>query len=292
MLEKIINTIGTKGISALLSFLIAIIISQTLGDVGKGEQTLLLTTIAFILIFSDIVSGKTLVYLMPKHSFVSLFFPSYLWSLLVGLIGWGILYFFPLSIEKSLYIHVGILAIIASWNGVNIAMLIGKEKIKTVNRINLLHPLIICIVLSIFYLFLKTKSLYPYIFALYLAYILCWILGLIALRKELFSMTFSKSIKYKSAIKGLFRYGLLNQSAYFVSFLNGRLSYYLLEAYIDVGKVGVFSNAISLGEAIWLISSSVAIVQYARIANTNDGHYAQTITLRLAKACGLYVSVP
>ena len=289
MLNKIINTIGTKGLSALLSFLIAIIISQTLGDTGKGEQTLLLTTIAFVLIFSDIVSGKTLVYLTSKHSFSSLFIPSYLWSLLVGIFAWAILSIFPLGVDKSLAVHIGILAVIASWNGVNIALLLGKEKVKTANLINLLHPLILCIVLSVCYIILQYKSLFPYILSLYIAYGICWILGLIALRKDLFPLKLPKHADYKPAIAGLFRYGFINQCAYFVHFLNLRLSYYLLEAYIDIGKVGVFSNAMSLGEALWLISSSVATVQYARIANTNDRIYAQTITLRLAKACGLLV---
>jgi O-antigen/teichoic acid export membrane protein len=287
MLDKIINTIGAKGLSALLSFFIAIIISQTLGDVGKGEQTLLLTNIAFILIFSDIVSGKTLVYLTSKHSFSVLFFFSYLWSLLIGIFSWVILSFFPLGINENLIIHVGILAVIASWNGVNIALLMGKEKIKTANLINLLHPLLICIVLCLFYLFLQNKTLFPYILALYIAYGISWILGLIALRKNLFSTKTSKAVDYKAAIKSLFHYGLLNQIAFLVQFFNLRLSYYLLDRYIDVTKVGVFSNAMSLGEAIWLISSSVSIVQYAHIANTSDGRYAQTITLRLAKACGL-----
>ena len=229
MLNKIINTTGTKGISALLSLLIAIIVSQTLGDIGKGEQTLLLTTITFVLIFSDIVSGKTLIYLTSKHSFTSLFLPSYLWSLLVGVFAWVILSFFPLGVDKSLAVHIGMLAVIASWNGVNIALLIGKEKIKTSNLINLLHPLIICIVLGVFYFGLKSKSLTPYILSLYIAYGICWILGLIALRKDLFPLKLPKRADYKPAIAGLFRYGLLNQCAIFVQFLNSRLSYYLLD---------------------------------------------------------------
>jgi len=287
MLHKIINTIGTRGVSALLTFLITVIISQTLGATGKGEQAILLTTIAFVLIFSDIVSGKTLVYLTPIHAFSALFFPSYLWSLLVGMFAWGILLFLPLEIDKNLLIHVSILAVIASWNGVNIAILLGKEKIKTVNWISLLHPLMMCIVLCIFYVFLKSQTLYPYIFALYFAYIVCWILGLMALRKELGAIKFSQSIQYKPVTKSLFHYGFLNQTTFFVSFLNLRLSFYLLEAYFDLRKVGIFSTAIVLTEAIWLISGSVAAVQYARIANSKDGPYAQNITLRLAKACGI-----
>jgi O-antigen/teichoic acid export membrane protein len=52
-----------------------------------------------------------------------------------------------------------------------------------------------------------------------------------------------------------------------------------------VGRVGVFSNAVSLAESIWIISNSIALVQYARIANADDKPYAQKLTLDLSKIC-------
>ena len=55
MFKKIVNTFGTKITAAVINFLIAVLLSQTLGDTGKGTQALLLTTITFIIIFSDIV---------------------------------------------------------------------------------------------------------------------------------------------------------------------------------------------------------------------------------------------
>ncbi|MCQ2284683.1 MAG: hypothetical protein MJZ57_07270, partial [Bacteroidales bacterium] len=90
MFKKIANTFGTRLLAAICNFLIAIVISQSVGDVGKGEQSLLLTTISFILIFSDIVSGNSLVYLTPKYSFSKILFPSYLWSIIIGGLSIGI----------------------------------------------------------------------------------------------------------------------------------------------------------------------------------------------------------
>ena len=63
MFRKIINTFGTRLLGAILNFLIAVVISQTVGDVGKGEQALLLMDITFVLIFSDIISGSSIVFL-------------------------------------------------------------------------------------------------------------------------------------------------------------------------------------------------------------------------------------
>ena len=69
MFKKILNTFGTKIVAAALNFLIAIIISQTLGDTGSGTQSLVVATIAFSLIFSEIVCGASIIYLAPRHSF-------------------------------------------------------------------------------------------------------------------------------------------------------------------------------------------------------------------------------
>ena len=61
MFGKILNTFGTKILVAFINLAIAIIISQVLGDSGKGIQSLVLTNISFILIFSEIVCGASLV---------------------------------------------------------------------------------------------------------------------------------------------------------------------------------------------------------------------------------------
>ena len=285
MLIKIINTVGTKVLSLIFNFSTAIIISQYLGDVGKGKQSLLLMTIAFILIISNIVSGKTIVYLTPKYSFSKLILPSYLWSILVGVIAIIGLSIFNASLDASIIVHVGMLSVFASLNAINVSILIGKEKIKTANYINLLQPILVAITLFISYVILNEKTIYPYILSLYISYGGCWIIGIIALWKEYAKTHFYGLKEYNPVVNSLFKYGFLNQCGHFVQFINLRLSFYLLEIYTDIGKVGVFSNAVSLSETIWVISNSIALVQYAKISNTNDGKYAQSLTLRLIKIC-------
>jgi len=288
MLNKIINTLGTRILSAIFNLSIAIIVSQCLGDTGKGKQSLLLMTISFILIFSDIVSGKSIVYLTPKYSFSKIILPAYLWSFFVGVVALTGIYLFGFGVDNTMIINLGILSIFASVNAIYVSILMGKENIRTANYINLLQPVFIFITLCIFYIFMGDKSIYPYIISLYVSYGGCWLMGTIALRKEYLNIIFLKIKEYKSAIVDLFKYGFLNQCGHIVQFINLRLGYYLLNIYADTGKVGVFSNAVSLGEAIWIISNSIALVQYARISNTNDGKYAQQLTLQLAKICFLF----
>lgn len=270
---------------ALLNFVIAAVISQAVGDVGKGEQSLLLTTITFILIFSDIISGSSLVYLTPKHSFSKLILPSYIWSILVGLVSACIIPIFYNTLPFHITMNIGILAILASLNAVNVEILIGKERVKAANYLNLFQPIAILGTLSICYFLLGITNVNSYIIALYAAYGGSWLGGFILLRKEFIKTRICRWAEYKTVTADLVKYGFLNQTGHFVQFFNLRLSYYLLASYMSPGSTGVFSNAVSLAEAIWIISRSIALVQYARISNSDDAAYSQKLTLDLTKLC-------
>lgn len=285
MFKKILNTFGTKILAALINFMIAVVLSQTIGDTGKGTQALLLSTITFILIFSDIVCGESIVFLTPHHKFKHILVPSALWASLVAvLMGFGIGWFYP-TLEPQLIVHVAILSLISSLSGINFRYLIGKEEIKKANYNTLLQPVLIITVLIVYYVLLKRTDIYGYIIGLYAAYGGSFLLGIWMLRDEYAHLHLFRSSNYRSVVKDLFKYGFLNQTGHFVQFFNLRLSYYLLDYYIDEGRVGVFSNAVSLAEAIWIISNSIALVQYARIANADDRAYAQKLTLNLGKIC-------
>lgn len=283
--KKIINTFGTKFLGAVLNFAIAAVISQAVGDVGKGEQSLLLTTITFILIFSDIVSGASLVYLTPKHSFSKIFFPSCLWSIFVGLVAAAAIPLFQQGADTALLVHVGFLAVLSSLSAVNANILVGRERVAAANYLNLWQPVAILSTLCICYFGFHLLDIRAYIIALYVAYGGSWLAGILLLMPEFKGFRFSPLSEYHDVLRDLFKYGFLNQAAHFVQFFNFRLCYYLLPLYIDKGSTGVFSNAVSLAEAIWIISRSISLVQYARISNANDNAYSQRLTLDLAKAC-------
>ena len=285
MFKKIINTFGTKITAAVLNFLIAVLLSQVLGDTGKGTQALLLATITFILIFSEIICGASIIYLAPRHSFKKILVASTVWAAFTALVmGFAIRLFYP-TLAPDLVAHVAILSFISSLSNINFRFLVGKEEIKKANYNTLLQPVLMILTLIVYYLLLKKSDIYGYLIGLYIAYGGTFFLGIWMLRKEYANLRHDKDNDYRVVLKDLFKYGFLNQTGHFVQFFNLRLSYYLLDKYINVGRVGVFSNAVSLAEAIWIISSSIALVQYARIANADDRTYAQKLTLDLSKIC-------
>ena len=291
MFGKILNTFGTRIVVAFVNLAIAVIISQVLGDSGKGVQSLILTNISFILIFSEIVCGASLVFLTSRYPFSKLWLPSVLWALFVAILMGGVMMVLDMGLDHSLAFHTAVLSFISSFASINFRCLLGKEEVKKANYNTLLQPLVLVSTLIVYYLVLGRQDIYGYVIGLYLAYLSSAVLGVCQLREEYAALTLAPAKEYKDALKALFKYGFLNQTGHFVQFFNLRLSYYLLNAYVDTAHVGVYSNAVSLAEALWIISNSVALVQYARISNSTDQAYNQKLTLDLAKLCFM-VSLP
>jgi O-antigen/teichoic acid export membrane protein len=178
-------------------------------------------------------------------------------------------------------IHVCILSAISAFTTINSSVLIGKEKIAISNLVNFIQPLIITLLLIVFFFYLGKNTIESYIISLYISFSAGFIVSLIYLKRFTDKFELADISSYKTIISNLFRYGLLNQLAHIFQLLSFRMSYYWLEQTYSSAEVGIYSNGTSLVESIWLISRSICLVQYARIANSADLEYSQKLTLQL-----------
>ncbi len=289
MINKILNTFGTRSLSAVINFLIAIAVSQYLGPNGKGEQGIIIATIAFVLVFSNLVGGGTLVYLVTRYKFSVLLLPSYLWSLLISIFAFGILFIFKI-VDQQFILHICALSVLNSFTNIHSTLLIGREKIKAANLVSLAQPLIVILSLLVYFVLLKEESITAYIHSLYFAFGGSLLISIIYMAKTFGKLSFHPVGEYLGVIRELFRLGFMNQMAHITQMMSFRLSYYFLELYHGEASVGIYSNGIQIMESIWLISKSISLVQYARIANTDDKKYSQELTVKLLKA-GFLISL-
>ncbi|HSG68077.1 MAG TPA: polysaccharide biosynthesis C-terminal domain-containing protein [Bacteroidales bacterium] len=289
MLARILNTFGTRGLSAVINFIIAIVVSQYLGPDGKGEQGIILATIAFVLVFSNLVGGATLVYLIPRHHFSLLLIPSYFWSIATSGIAWAVLHAFDI-VKPEFITHICLLSVLNGFTNIHSTMLIGKEKIKASNLVSLVQPMIVIISLLIYFSVSEKQSIDAYIHALYYAFGGSLVVSMFYLNKYFERIKIYPLYAYLKVVRELFRLGFMNQLAHITQMMSFRLSYYFLEVFQGEASVGIYSNGIQIMESIWLISKSISLVQYARIANSDDIRYAQTLSVQLLKA-GLYISM-
>jgi O-antigen/teichoic acid export membrane protein len=294
LFSKILNTFSARALAAVINLVIAVVLSQYLGPEGKGVQSIILTTITFVLVFANLVGGATLVYLVPRHSPSLLAIPSYIWTLLIAVASYFILTFFPL-VDKAFILHICLLSVINSIGAVNTSILIGKEKIGASNLISLSQPVSLVISLLVFFNLPGDPQIMHYIYSLYISLGTSALISFAYYFKHCGKIGIHSLAAYRRVTMEMFRYGILNQVAHITQMLSFRLSYYVLDHFHGEAAVGVYSNGISLAESIWMIAKSISLVQYARIANTGDRQEAANLTARLIKfslAASLIILIP
>jgi O-antigen/teichoic acid export membrane protein len=84
-------------------------------------------------------------------------------------------------------------------------------------------------------------------------------------------------------VKKTFTYGLGNETSNFFQFLNYRLTFYFIVENLGYSELGVFSVAVSIAEAILIISKSTSSIHFSNVLNNNDSKQNIIKTSLLAK---------
>lgn len=280
MIKKLVSTFGIKIIIALLNLAIVILLSRFSGADGKGQASIIITNIAFLLLFCNMIGGASLVYLVPRYNTFILFLLSNIWSLIVCAMGYLVFALFS-TVPPKMQIHVILLSIINSFLSTNSTILLGKEKVMSTNYILLLQAFLNFIVLFIIIKKVAYLSIDAYVYSVYLAMGACLLLSTILILPYLKKASFEN---IKAPFYELVKKGFVNQIGHIMKFTSFRVSYYAIVYYSGNGTLGVYSNGVALVESILLISNSFCAILYPRVANSIDKTYNQQLTLQMTKA--------
>ena len=287
MLKSILGNFSVRFSSAIFNLLIAVLVSQFLGAAGKGEQSLILASITIVLLFHNLVSGASIIYLASRLNPQKLLIVSYLWTITVSFFSYLIIiklaYFTPF-----ISFAVVLLSTLSSFTAINSSLLIGREKIAKSNVVNFLVPFLTLSFLFVQFYFFENKSISAYFSALFFSYLLSLVCSLYFIKAYFFENETQDS-KFQTTFKSLFYYGFQNQLAHIFQLLSFRISYFVIEHYNGKEAVGIYSNGISIAEAIWMITSSICLYQYSKISNSTDKEYSMRLTEKLTKVA-LFIS--
>lgn len=272
MIRKILHTIFTKFSSAGLGFLTIILISQILGVEAKGEQAIMVYNINLLLMLFTLIGNSTLIYLTPRKDFSNLIIPSFLWIVITAIL---VSLFFP-----NICVLIAVLAAISE---VNQFLLLGKQKISQANILKLIYPLVSFSYILILWLFNRFTSVEDFITAMFIAYVVSLFYGVFALRDEYKNLKLISKQELTSSFKTLFSLGVTKQIGYIAQSMNYRLCFYILGFYCGETLVGIYSNAVSLSEAVMLFGSSLALVQYSSLSNNEDDSSSKQFSWKMSK---------
>ena len=279
MFKKIAFTFGIRIIIAVLNLAIVVLLSRYTGAAGKGEASLIVTTIAMILLFCNMVGGSSLVYFVPRYNILQLFMLSNAWSLIVCVASY-LIFICSSIVPANVVVPVVLLSLINSFLSTNLTILLGKEKINTHNLLLLLQALANIILLWLMVKGLDQSNVNAYIISLYAAMGLCLLISCILILPLIKA---DQQKKQDGLLPRLASYGFYNQAGHVMKFMSFRCTYYMLSGYSGDVVLGIFSNGVSLVESVFLISNSIATVLYPKVANSTDLQYSQKLTLQLTK---------
>lgn len=283
MIKLVFNTFFTKIISAVSNLLVAVLISKILGAEAKGDTSILLTNVSIVLLFTNIFGGGTIAFLLSKYQYKNIMQCFFVATSLISVIAFLVFYFFSESFLFAL--HCSILSFIVAQFSFFQNVFTRLNKVKQLNVLVVTQSVLLLFVVFIG-LVIASKGAEMYTLGLYVSYIVSLICCFVFFNKHKHELEIqSKKIKFIELLK----LGVQNQLSHIFYLFLMRFSYYLLLWHSGKFSVGVFSNAIIIAEGIWLVASSLATVQYAKIINSTKEE-AVKITLAFCKI-GFGVSV-
>ena len=250
---------------------------------GWGTIGLLTADLAIIQLFSYLIGGSALVYLIPRRNFFQILFFTYIWLCISNALGVMILFYCNMVPEGFVW-QLFILTFCASLFFTSTTILQAREEVKKFNLYNILQTACLTL-LFLFFILIKKVSINYYLVALTSSYFLlfCKSLTFIKIKKE--DVHFHE---FKPLLKEMCSLGIFTQLANLAQILNYRMSIFFIEWFIGRKWVGIYNAGNQFSEAIWAVPKSISFVQYARISNTNDMEYARKLSLSLFKISGLF----
>jgi O-antigen/teichoic acid export membrane protein len=279
MVNNILNTVGTKFFSAVFNFLILLVTANYMGTQGRGEISILIASLTILLLFTNFVGGNTLTYLAPRKPVSTLLLISYCWTILISALAFFCLYLTK-SFAFSTCIHISVLSILFSATSIHSSILVGKEQIETANKIGLTQVIVHFFLLSISLIFFDQKNISIFIYSLYFSYSLALLWSAWSIREFVKPALYANWGKTLLLALGL---GTTAQLANIFQFLNYRLDIYLLNAYDNLSNLGIYTSAVAIAESVLLLGGSFALVQFSKIANTENEPESRNLSIRLTR---------
>ena len=279
MQRGITNTTFFRLLSTISNFLIALLLARFLGPTVKGDATIFITTITFLVFFCSFVGGQALVYLVPRFRVENLIIPAYIWTILVAGISYLLFRHFEIFTWRR-SVNICTISILSSVVNINAAVLLAKKEIRRYNMLNLLPVFITMLGLLGSIFIYHIDSIYAYLYPLYGAYFLSVFVSFYFTARYI---RISSSAGVFDDIDSALKYGAGYQIFELLQLLNFRLYFFLLYHLQGPSDLGLFSIGVSILEVVWIFGRSVFVIHYSDFSNSDNEVVAVRQTLRYIK---------
>ncbi len=275
ILRNLLSSLATKISVAFLNFLILVFTARYLGVQSRGEISIFLLNISVMQIINEVVTGYSLIYFIPRVDLSRLYRFGVIVTVLFCSAGSLIFLFLQKQVPGYEFLS-WVVAVLVVMHTFNCVILLGKQQVRNYNLLSLLQPLVLTAGIGIFLFVLHVFTFKAYIYPLLFSFCAVFIISFFLVLRLLFLSEKKPLFSFRPVLVN----GFLLQSAALMFIFANRYSFYLLP---DTGRVGLYSSACSLMEAVLLIAHSISPVLAARVANTSNDSANALLSMVLAR---------
>ena len=262
--KDFIVTASTKVLILLLNFATVIFTTQLWGSEGKGFIAIFVADISLVATFTNILTNSSVSFFLKKIGYSPLATLAFLWTFIVSSVAAVVVAFVDVSVPVLPFFVVAVLSGCITFHS---SLFLGVQKIFQYNVATLLMSALLLIFMLLIYWLFPETGYHAYFYAQILSYGLVLVLCHIFTHKIFGRIRFSFSF---DTLRKAFNFGWQEELSAFMQFLNARLCFYLIGIYADMSSVGIFSVGVTISEAIWVFSRSIALVQYSKVLKMGD----------------------
>lgn len=270
-----ILTALTKVLILLLNFAAVIFTTQMWGSEGKGFIAIFAADISLVATFTNILTNSSVSFFLKKIGHSPLATLAFLWTFIVSAVAAVVVAFTDASVPVLPFFVVAVLSGCITFHS---SLFLGVQKIFQYNLATLLMSALLLVFMFAFHYFLPETGYHAYFYAQILSYFIVLVICQVFTHRIFGRIRFAFSF---DTFKKAFNFGWQEELSAFMQFLNARLCFYLIGIYADMSSVGIFSVGVTISEAIWVFSRSMALVQYSKVLKMGDTAEAWRETRRV-----------
>jgi O-antigen/teichoic acid export membrane protein len=274
MIRNIIQTMITQGSVAFINLAILLLSTRYLGSEVVGKVSMMIVTMAIIQSVNDIFTGPSTIFHLQGTSIRRVYLQGLAWTVLCT---GGLSQLFSATglIAQELQFPVSILAVLSILHYFHVVLLLGREKIKLYNVLNLMQPASMAMLLALQIFVLERRGFAVSLSSLYISWIFTLCVSTFCVLMLIKNDLHDKPPRFFDVL----RTGVVNEMGNLAHMLSNRYNYFILGS---VSLVGLYASSTSLIEKVWIIGGSISPIILTRIANRRQETGNAFITLMLA----------
>ena len=272
----------------IIGIIISIIVARYLGPENQGIYSYIMIFSTLMVSIISIGIGPATTYFVAKNEYdiKEILGNNIIYSIIISniaiIIGIILIKYYSKILFNNIpqkYLYLSLLIIpIQILNIYITSIILGKQKIKTYNYIQVIQSVFLLLFITIAILFKeKTEGIIiATIFASALTVILSFIKTIEITKGVKFTLN---NQYYKNSIK----YGIQAHLSNILAMLNYRIDIFIINWFLTPVSIGFYTIAVTIVERLWMISQAASTVLFPKVAAENNKEKLKKFTPKVVK---------